>query len=119
MTVPAVGTEFGRRWELYEMTYADNHEQIRIDALTAQRKNGRFDRHEELVEQCLSEYDESGWTVPDLMNPHLHHRHRPAGRPTDTAARLAVPAEGQPARAEKGKAGSCGGGGPGRGTGRG
>ncbi|WP_037974022.1 4-hydroxyphenylacetate 3-hydroxylase C-terminal domain-containing protein, partial [Streptomyces sp. NRRL WC-3742] len=65
----AVGTEFGGRWELYEMNYAGNHEQIRVDAVLAQRATGRFDRYRELVDTCLSEYDENGWTVPDLINP--------------------------------------------------
>lgn len=64
----AVGTEFGARWELYEMNYAGNHEQIRFEALHAQQASGKFDEYKQLVDQCLSEYDENGWKVPDLID---------------------------------------------------
>ncbi|WP_324607650.1 4-hydroxyphenylacetate 3-hydroxylase C-terminal domain-containing protein, partial [Streptomyces sp. NRRL WC-3742] len=65
----AVGTEFGGRWELYEMNYAGNHEQIRYELLHAQQHSGAMDHYKALVDTCLSEYDEKGWTVPDLINP--------------------------------------------------
>jgi 4-hydroxyphenylacetate 3-monooxygenase len=51
------------------MNYAGNHEQIRFEALHAQQGSGKFDDYKQLVDQCLSEYDENGWKVPDLINP--------------------------------------------------
>jgi 4-hydroxyphenylacetate 3-monooxygenase len=58
----AIGTEFGGRHELYERNYAGNHEDIRIQALTGARRNGTMDRMTDLVDQCMAEYDEHGWT---------------------------------------------------------
>ena len=40
----AIGTEFGGRHELYEINYAGNHEDIRIQALFNARSNGAYDR---------------------------------------------------------------------------
>ena len=57
----AVGTEFGGRHELYEMNYAGNHEDIRIQALWNARTAGTLDGMIALAEQCLAEYDENGW----------------------------------------------------------
>ena len=39
----AIGTEFGGRHELYEMNYAGNHEDIRIQALWNARTTGALD----------------------------------------------------------------------------
>jgi two-component FAD-dependent monooxygenase len=64
----AVGTEFGGRHELYERNYAGNHENTRIELLTAQQASGRLDDYKAFVDQCLSEYDLDGWTVPDLSS---------------------------------------------------
>jgi 4-hydroxyphenylacetate 3-monooxygenase len=60
----AIGSEFGGRHELYERNYAGNHEDIRIQALTGARRNGDLDRMIGLVDRCMSEYDETGWTDP-------------------------------------------------------
>jgi 4-hydroxyphenylacetate 3-monooxygenase len=57
----AIGTEFGGRHELYEMNYAGNHEDIRIQALWNARTAGTLDGMIALAEQCLAEYDENGW----------------------------------------------------------
>lgn len=57
-----VGTEFGGRHELYERNYAGGWEDIRAQALTAAERGGELGRMEALVEQCMSEYDENGWT---------------------------------------------------------
>src|SRR2546429_5070894 len=57
----AVGTEFGGRHELYEMNYAGNHEDIRIQALWNARTAGTLDGMIALAQQCLAEYDENGW----------------------------------------------------------
>ena len=39
----AIGTEFGGRHELYEMNYAGNHEDIRIQAMWNARSSGALD----------------------------------------------------------------------------
>jgi aromatic ring hydroxylase len=63
----AVGTEFGGRWELYEMNYFGSHENLRLEMLNRYRGTGGFDALTGLVDQCLAEYDVHGWTVPDLV----------------------------------------------------
>jgi 4-hydroxyphenylacetate 3-monooxygenase len=57
----AVGTEFAGRHELYERNYAGNHEDIRIQTLTAARRSGSLDAMLALVDRCMAEYDEKGW----------------------------------------------------------
>jgi 4-hydroxyphenylacetate 3-monooxygenase len=65
----AIGTEFGGRHELYERNYAGNHEDIRIQALMGARRNGNMDRMMVLVDRCMAEYDEKGWTGGPWLNP--------------------------------------------------
>jgi len=65
----SIGTEFGGRHELYEMNYAGNHEDIRIQALWNARTAGTLDGMIALAEQCLSEYDENGWVGSTWLNP--------------------------------------------------
>jgi 4-hydroxyphenylacetate 3-monooxygenase len=65
----AVGTEFGGRHELYEINYAGNHEDIRIQALFNARGSGSYDRMVALADQCLADYDEKGWTGDTWINP--------------------------------------------------
>ena len=65
----AIGTEFGGRHELYERNYAGNHEDIRIQALWNARSSGAMDQMTALAEQCMSEYDENGWTDPAWLDP--------------------------------------------------
>jgi 4-hydroxyphenylacetate 3-monooxygenase len=65
----AIGSEFGGRHELYERNYAGNHEDIRIQALTGARRNGTMDEMTALVDQCMAEYDEHGWTGHTWLNP--------------------------------------------------
>jgi len=65
----AVGSEFGGRHELYERNYAGNHEDIRIQTLLASMATGQTAAFKGFAEQCMSEYDLDGWTVPDLVNP--------------------------------------------------
>jgi 4-hydroxyphenylacetate 3-monooxygenase len=62
----AVGSEFGGRHELYERNYGGNHENTRVELLYAQMMTGEYDGYQAFVDQCLSEYDLDGWTVPDL-----------------------------------------------------
>jgi aromatic ring hydroxylase len=71
----AIGTEFGGRHELYERNYAGNHENTRVELLFQQTANGQIDKYKAFVEECMSEYDLDGWTVPDL-NSFSELRHR-------------------------------------------
>lgn len=64
----ATSSDFGSRHELYERNYAGNHEQIRVDAYLGAVATGRAQNFVSFVEQCMSEYDTNGWTVPDLVN---------------------------------------------------
>jgi 4-hydroxyphenylacetate 3-monooxygenase len=65
----AIGTEFGGRHELYEMNYAGNHEDIRIQAMWNARASGALDGMLALAERCLSDYDESGWCGGGWLDP--------------------------------------------------
>ena len=58
----AVGTEFGSRHEWYEINYSGNQEQMRLDMLRFSGIRGVMEQADELVAQCLSEYDLDGWT---------------------------------------------------------
>jgi len=64
----AVGTEFGGRHELYERNYAGNHENVRVELLSAQLAGGQVDAYKAFVDECLQEYDLDGWRVPDLSS---------------------------------------------------
>src|SRR6476660_8961563 len=65
----AIGTEFGGRHELYEMNYAGNHEDIRIQAMWNARVSGTLDGMIALADQCLSDYDENGWRDGAWVDP--------------------------------------------------
>jgi 4-hydroxyphenylacetate 3-monooxygenase len=65
----AVGTEFGGRHELYEMNYAGNHEDIRIQAMWNARSSGALDNMIALAEACMADYDENGWTGTTWIDP--------------------------------------------------
>src|SRR6478672_13478632 len=65
----AIGTEFGGRHELYEMNYAGNHEDIRIQAMWNARTTGTLDGLIALADQCLSDYDENGWCGDTWLDP--------------------------------------------------
>jgi len=65
----AVGTEFGGRHELYERMYAGNEDDTRIQTMVAAMEMGVADQMKGFAEQCMSEYDLDGWTVPHLVNP--------------------------------------------------
>ena len=58
----AIGTEFGGRHELYEVNYAGNHENIRLETLLHAQSSGAADSYKSLVDTALSDYDLSGWT---------------------------------------------------------
>ncbi len=63
----SIGTEFGGRHELYERNYSGNHENVKAELLFAAQNRGHASSMKGLAEQCLSEYDLDGWTVPDLI----------------------------------------------------
>ncbi len=65
----AIGTEFGGRHELYERNYAGNYENLRIETLGAATATGDLAAMQAMVKGCMSEYDLSGWTSDDLVNP--------------------------------------------------
>jgi 4-hydroxyphenylacetate 3-monooxygenase len=65
----AIGSEFGGRHELYEMNYAGNHEDIRIQAMWNARTTGTLDKMTALAEQCLADYDENGWRDGPWLDP--------------------------------------------------
>ena len=65
----AIGTEFGGRHELYERNYASGWEDIRAQTLTGAERGGDLKSMEELVEQCMADYDENGWTNATWVNP--------------------------------------------------
>jgi 4-hydroxyphenylacetate 3-monooxygenase len=58
----AIGSEFGARHELYEMNYAGSHELVRLFPLQQAQGSGTLKEMEALVDQCLADYDEAGWT---------------------------------------------------------
>ena len=64
-----IGTEFGGRHELFERNYAGNHENIRMEMLFTAMANGSADTCRDWPSSVIQEYDLSGWTVPDLINP--------------------------------------------------
>lgn len=65
----AIGTEFGGRHELYERNYAGNYENIRIETLLTATATGDLSNMQNFVAQCMGDYDLSGWTGNDLINP--------------------------------------------------
>ena len=65
----AIGSEFGGRHERYERNYAGNHEDIRIQVLTGARRSGTMDELTAVVDQCMAEYDEDGWTSNAWLTP--------------------------------------------------
>lgn len=65
----AIGTEFAGRHELFELSYAGNHELIRLAVFQTALDSGRSSQFKGLVESCMSDYDVNGWTAADLINP--------------------------------------------------
>jgi 4-hydroxyphenylacetate 3-monooxygenase len=65
----ALGSEFGGRHELYERNYVGNVEDTRRAVLFGALGNGDANRFKALAEQCMSEYDLDGWTMPGFVNP--------------------------------------------------
>jgi 4-hydroxyphenylacetate 3-monooxygenase len=57
----AIGTEFGGRHELYEINYAGNTEQVRLDVAKFAARRGLMDEFVALADRCMADYDLSGW----------------------------------------------------------
>jgi 4-hydroxyphenylacetate 3-monooxygenase len=64
----SIGSEFGGRHELYERNYGGNHENTRVELLYGQIASGQLDGYKAFADECMSEYDLDGWTVPDLSS---------------------------------------------------
>ncbi|WP_138419594.1 4-hydroxyphenylacetate 3-hydroxylase family protein [Aquibacillus sediminis] len=62
MVWDAIGSEFGGRHELYEINYAGNHENIRLEALKHAEGSGAADRYKSFVGSAMDDYDLNGWT---------------------------------------------------------
>ena len=58
----ATGTEFAGRHELYERNYSGGYEDIRAQVLTGAQRGGGLKAMEDLVDQCMADYDTNGWT---------------------------------------------------------
>jgi 4-hydroxyphenylacetate 3-monooxygenase len=57
----ALYSEFAGRGALYERNFAGNQEQQRLDALTWATQKGDIARYKAMVDDCLSDYDGTGW----------------------------------------------------------
>ena len=65
----AIGSEFGGRHELYERNYAGNIESIKVETFFAAQAAGDCAYLERLVQNCLYDYDLTGWTGPTWCGP--------------------------------------------------
>lgn len=65
----ALSSEFASRHALYERNYFGSHEGIRVQLFTLAELLGKSNEYKGFADQCMSEYDLDGWTVPDLVNP--------------------------------------------------
>ncbi len=64
----AIGTEFGGRHELYEVNYAGNNENIRLETLKLADATGQSAKYKAFVDQAMSDYDLNGWTTDAWIN---------------------------------------------------
>jgi 4-hydroxyphenylacetate 3-monooxygenase len=64
-----VGTEFAGRHDLYERNYTGSWETVRLQAAHEAERTGRLASMNELVDQCLSDYNLDGWTSSTWLNP--------------------------------------------------
>ncbi len=64
-----IGSEFGGRHELYEMNYAGGWEDTRLQTLINAQKGGDLASMTALVDQCMADYDEHGWTSDVWRDP--------------------------------------------------
>ncbi len=65
----ATGTEFGGRHALYELNYAGAPEEVRLQVLKGAERGGLLRQMEALVDTCMDDYDENGWTGDTWFPP--------------------------------------------------
>lgn len=65
----ATGTEFAGRHALYELNYAGAPEEVRLQVLKGAERGGRLKEMEALVDRCMADYDENGWTGDTWLPP--------------------------------------------------
>jgi len=65
----ATGTEFASRHELYERNYGGSWDDVRLQTYIEADRGGRLKSLEALVDQCLADYTESGWSGPTWLDP--------------------------------------------------
>lgn len=65
----ATGTEFGGRHALYELNYAGTPEEVRLQIYRGAERGPLLREMEALVEGCMSDYDEHGWTGKTWLPP--------------------------------------------------
>ena len=65
----ATGSEFGGRHALYELNYAGAQEEVRVQVLKGAERSGSLKKMEELVDACMADYDEKGWTSDAWLPP--------------------------------------------------
>ena len=46
-----------------------DYENIRIETMLTAQATGEYEMMQNLVEEYMAEYDISGWTVPDMVQP--------------------------------------------------
>ncbi|MEY8190869.1 4-hydroxyphenylacetate 3-hydroxylase family protein [Peribacillus simplex] len=64
----SIGTEFGGRNELYEINYAGNHENIRLETMKMADLNGQSNKFKAFVDLAMDDYDLHGWTNDKWIN---------------------------------------------------
>ena len=65
----SIGSEFGGRHALYELNYFGQPEVHHVTSYQRARGLGTLDDLRGLVDTFFSDYDETGFTAPDLINP--------------------------------------------------
>ena len=69
LLVQGITGEFGGRHALYELNYAGAPEEVRLQVLKGAERGGRLKAMEELVDTCMADYDENGWTGDTWLPP--------------------------------------------------
>lgn len=69
MVWDAIGTEFGGRHELYEINYAGNQENIRLETMFMMEAIGKIAEDVSFAESAMADYDLNGWTNETWVNP--------------------------------------------------
>ncbi|MGE0294547.1 MAG: 4-hydroxyphenylacetate 3-hydroxylase N-terminal domain-containing protein [Hyphomonadaceae bacterium] len=64
----SISSEFGARHELYERNYLGGHEDVLMGPLFRALSTGDAKLFTEFADQCMDEYDLSGWKLPGFHN---------------------------------------------------